>query len=541
MRHAGAAVQAESRGAGAMVRPRTAAAGGRTIRTTRIRATGVQRDDIVTLSVVDPSPIAGTRRRRVFAGTKASYLEKVLIVGDSLTVLFGFYLVMLVIADNGPRSWQSLALQATLVTLCGLVAIRSQKLWDCRLNAVRSLELARITRAVVLMGLGAVVLDRAVKLYFHVEDIAVGCIAVWLALIGWRSTYRIWLGAQRSAGQFRRRVMIIGTDRRAMDLAALFETHPEAGMDLVGLVGSAREARAADRSHLWRANYGDADRVLATTDIDGVVLCSSDVNPALLDTLIRNEQLRDRDLYLDPGLSGIDFRRVQALPIAHQPLLYVQSPSLSQLQVWFKRGFDVVVSIALLIVLSPLIVGIAAAVKLTDGGPVLFRQRRVGRGGEPFAMLKFRSMRVGAEDELDSLRAEHNDRTGPLFKLSVDPRVTPVGRFIRAVSLDELPQLLNVLRGDMSLVGPRPALPTEVAHFPTELQARHVVRPGITGLWQVDARNNPSFDAYRRLDLFYVDNWSLLLDLMILIGTAEQILVRPFVGRKKAAGLALRS
>ena len=133
-------------------------------------------------------------------------------------------------------------------------------------------------------------------------------------------------------------------------------------MDVVGLVGSAREARAAGRSQLWLANYGDADQVLAAADVDGVVLCSSDINPALLDVLIRDEQARDRDLYLDPGLSGIDFRRVQALPIAHQPLLYVQSPSLSRLQVGFKRAFDVTVAIVLLVVLAPLLLGLAAAI-----------------------------------------------------------------------------------------------------------------------------------------------------------------------------------
>ena len=162
---------------------------------------------------------------------------------------------------------------------------------------------------------------------------------------------------------------------------------------------------------------------------------------------------------------------------------------------------------------------------------MLFRQRRVGRDGVEFEILKFRSMCVDAEARLAALRAEHNERSGPLFKLERDPRVTAIGRFIRAFSLDELPQLLNVLRGEMSLVGPRPALPSEVAEFPADLHARHLVRPGITGLWQVEARDNPSFGAYRRLDLFYVDNWSLLLDLIILLGTIEQVLVRPFMSR----------
>jgi exopolysaccharide biosynthesis polyprenyl glycosylphosphotransferase len=520
MRHAGAAVRAELDGTRTAARTRPGAPASRSIKTT-----------LIPVVRAVPAPAVERGRDRVAPRTRTAHLEKVLVVGDALTVLFGFYVVILCVAAIGPGSLRELAIHATVVTAAGVLAIRSQNLWESRLNSVRSIELARITRAVVLMGLGAIVLDRAVKLYFHVEEIAVGCVAVWVALVAWRATYRTWLGAQRKAGRFRRRVLIVGTDHRALALADLFETHPEVGVDVVGLVGSAREARAAGRAQLWLANYGDADQVLAAADVDSVVLCSGDIDPALLDVLIRGEQSRDRDLYLDPGLSGIDFRRVQALPIAHQPLLYVQSPSLSQLQVGFKRAFDVAVATVLLVVLAPLLLALAAAITLTDRGPVLFRQRRVGRDGVEFEILKFRSMCVDAEDRLAALRAEHNERTGPLFKLDRDPRVTRVGHFIRAFSLDELPQLLNVVRGDMSLVGPRPALPAEVADFPVDLQARHQVRPGITGLWQVEARDNPSFDAYRRLDLFYVDNWSLLLDLIIVLGTAEQILVRPFMGR----------
>jgi lipopolysaccharide/colanic/teichoic acid biosynthesis glycosyltransferase len=149
----------------------------------------------------------------------------------------------------------------------------------------------------------------------------------------------------------------------------------------------------------------------------------------------------------------------------------------------------------------------------------------VGLGGHHFSVIKFRTMVVGAERQLDSLQG-NNHRDGPLFKMVGDPRVTRLGRLLRASSLDELPQLLNVLRGHMSLVGPRPALPAEVAQFSDRLRMREQVRPGITGLWQVEARDNPSFDAYQRLDLFYTDNWSLTLDLLILLGTIEQTVVR---------------
>ncbi len=531
MRHAGAAVRANHRS----IQPHIGAVHPRTIRTTTIpspRLTHVGRPPA--LAPARPTAASHRQRRpsRLF-GIRADHLEHMLIAGDGLAVLFGFYLVIFSVAAIGPSSWKELLAQAIAMTTLGMVAIRSQKLWVSRLNSVRAIELSRITRAVGLMGLGTIVLDRGLHLYFHVEEIAIGCVAVWITLVGWRSIYRTWVGAQRKAGRFSRRVIIVGTDRRAMALADLFETHSEQGVHVVGMIGSAREARAAQRNDLWLGNYADAERVLDRAQVDGVILCSSDIGPMLADKLRHDELGRDRDLFLDPGLSGIDFRRVQPLPIAHEALLYVSSPSLSPLQIGFKRAFDMTIAVALLFALAPLLGAIAIAIKLTDRGPVLFRQKRVGRNGVEFEILKFRSMCVDAEAKLVALREGQNERTGPLFKLTSDPRVTKVGQLIRAFSFDELPQLINVLRGDMSLVGPRPALPSEVAEFPDELQARHLVRPGITGLWQVEARDNPSFEAYRRLDLFYVDNWSLLLDLIILLGTIDHVLVRPFMNRTR--------
>ncbi len=502
----------------------------------RGRIPGGQRErNIRTTLIPVARPVAAVEPAVAPAQHAREHLLQILGVGDAVAVLAGFYAVVLLVSGVRPGSLLEWAFQITVITAIGLFAIRSQGLWVERLIAVRVIELSRLTRAVVVMGLGVLLADRGARLYFHVEHAMIACVTVWLALVGWRSVYRAWLAAQRKAGRYTRRVIIVGTDRRAITLAELFATHPETGVRVIGLVGSAREARAAGFSDLWVANYADADRVLAAADVDGVVLCASDINPALLEVLIRGERARSRDLYLDPGLSGIDFRRVQALPIAHQPLLYVEAPSLSRLQLNLKHAFDAVVSLGMLVVLAPVLAAIAIAIKLEDGGPVLFRQRRVGRDGVEFGMLKFRSMCVDAESRLAALRTA-NERTGPLFKLDGgDPRVTRIGQFLRATSLDELPQLLNVVRGDMSLVGPRPALAAEVAQFPEELQARHQVRPGITGLWQVEARDNPSFEAYRRLDLFYVENWSLALDLLILLGTVEQVLLRPLLSRRGAA------
>ena len=183
------------------------------------------------------------------------------------------------------------------------------------------------------------------------------------------------------------------------------------------------------------------------------------------------------------------------------------------------------VAASILVLSAPLIALAALLIKLEDGGPVIYRQERVGLRGRTFEVLKLRTMVPDASQRLAELK-ERNERNGPLFKLAADPRVTRIGRFLRTTSIDELPQLINVLRGEMSIVGPRPALPSEFAQFDSDLTERAQVPPGITGLWQVEARDNPSFRAYRRLDLFYVDNWSVAFDLAIMAGTARMLLVR---------------
>jgi lipopolysaccharide/colanic/teichoic acid biosynthesis glycosyltransferase len=174
---------------------------------------------------------------------------------------------------------------------------------------------------------------------------------------------------------------------------------------------------------------------------------------------------------------------------------------------------------------APILAAVAVAVKLDSRGPMIFRQVRVGRDSEPFSVLKVRTMVVDAEDRLAELR-EQNEADGPLFKMANDPRVTRVGRLLRVTSLDELPQLWNVLRGDMSLVGPRPALPHETEEWDALLTQRLRVKPGITGMWQVSGRSDTSFEDYTRLDLYYVDNWSLATDLAILAKTIPVVLLR---------------
>jgi exopolysaccharide biosynthesis polyprenyl glycosylphosphotransferase len=182
-----------------------------------------------------------------------------------------------------------------------------------------------------------------------------------------------------------------------------------------------------------------------------------------------------------------------------------------------------VVATVVLVLLSPVLLVTALTIKLSDGGPVLFKQRRVGRGGEPFEVLKFRSMVTDAERIRDQHLEAQNESEGVLFKIREDPRITRFGRFIRRFSIDELPQLINVLRGEMSLIGPRPALEREVQQYQVHVRRRLDVRPGMTGLWQVSGRSDLDWDDTVRLDLYYVDNWSMIQDLVILLRTFKAV------------------
>jgi exopolysaccharide biosynthesis polyprenyl glycosylphosphotransferase len=203
------------------------------------------------------------------------------------------------------------------------------------------------------------------------------------------------------------------------------------------------------------------------------------------------------------------------------PLLHVEQPRFSGGRRIVKATFDRVVALTAIVLLAPVLIGIALAIRITTRGPALFRQQRIGRDGTPFTMYKFRSMVIDAEDLRDQLDSE---RDGPMFKVRADPRVTGVGRWLRRYSLDELPQLFNVLNGSMSLVGPRPPLPGEVATYDGDVHRRLLVRPGVTGLWQVSGRADLSWDESVRLDLRYVDNWSLAADLLILWKTGRAVL-----------------
>ncbi|GAP53581.1 undecaprenyl-phosphate galactose phosphotransferase [Arthrobacter sp. Hiyo6] len=223
-----------------------------------------------------------------------------------------------------------------------------------------------------------------------------------------------------------------------------------------------------------------------------------------------------------PALTDVAGPRIHTQQVAGLPLIHVTTPTLEGGQRVAKRLFDIIGSGILIIFSTPLMVIVAALVKMDSRGPVLFRQERVGKEGTLFGMLKFRSMVVNAEQQLAGL-AHRNEGSGVLFKIKNDPRITRIGHLLRKYSLDEVPQLFNIFAGSMSLVGPRPPLPSEVEAYEHDVRRRLLVKPGLTGLWQVSGRSNLSWQDSVRLDLYYVENWSLAGDLVILLRTVRAV------------------
>jgi exopolysaccharide biosynthesis polyprenyl glycosylphosphotransferase len=265
-------------------------------------------------------------------------------------------------------------------------------------------------------------------------------------------------------------------------------------------------------------------QLISQTGASCVFVAATAVGPEDVKNVLKARRLDGVEIRVTANFPGtLSATRVAPQSVGGLLALSVQAVRLTRTQTIAKRSFDVVLSAVALVLLAPLLVLIALLIRLETPGPVLFRQERVGLHRRRFKVLKFRTMVVGAELMLADLAA-HNEADGPLFKLRNDPRVTRVGRYLRRYSLDELPQLWNVLMGEMSLVGPRPPLPREVDAYEDWQLDRLEVRPGITGLWQVSGRSELPFDEYVRLDLFYIENWSLAYDLFIVAKTIPMLL-----------------
>lgn len=355
-----------------------------------------------------------------------------------------------------------------------------------------------------------------------------------------RRMWRRWLGGQREVGRLSSDVLVVGDEVHAPQLVEALGREPAAGYVPVGVCCTSDRPVVAGLPVLGAEH--DAARVAIELGVD-VVACgtSARLGSAGLRRLSWALEGSGIALVVAPGLTEIAGPRVLARPVAGLPLLHVEAPTFSGPRLVLKAALDWLGALMLLIAFSPVMLGAAVAIRLHDGGPILFRQTRVGLDGRTFTMTKFRSMSPDSEARQAELQDRQREvaleRTregsgdvlidrGLLFKMENDPRVTPVGRFIRRYSIDELPQLFDVLAGKMSLVGPRPPLPAEVSTYADDVRRRLLVKPGMTGLWQINGRSDLSWEESVRFDLYYVENWSVAQDLIILWRTAAAVVAK---------------
>ena len=342
---------------------------------------------------------------------------------------------------------------------------------------------------------------------------------------GVRLLIRIGLKSLRRRGKNTRSYLLVGRGKSAARIAEDIQRHPEYGVKLLGdlLFTGEQHTRMTPGLH----NLGTTAQLpelVRDQAIDEVIVCPSDsVWMTEVRSVLRFCEALGISCRLAPDFLGIPMQRASVAWIGAVPAYALQGSFVHTRLLGFKRLVDLLGAAAGLLVLAPLMATLAIVIKLQDRGPIFFRQQRVGLNGRTFTLLKFRSMVVDAERLRDKL-LDRNEQSGPVFKIKDDPRITRLGRFLRRYSLDELPQLLNVLLGQMSLVGPRPPLPREVVQYDWWQRRRLSVRPGLTCLWQVSGRNKVGFEHWMELDLAYIDGWSLGLDLKIIAKTVREVL-----------------
>jgi exopolysaccharide biosynthesis polyprenyl glycosylphosphotransferase len=331
-------------------------------------------------------------------------------------------------------------------------------------------------------------------------------------------------GVQRARdnGALMQRVLIAGSSDHVDEVAAVLRRERWLGYEVMGALTPAHDRKPETRAGI--PVFGNADDVSVMKSADVVLFAGgSDTSALRMRSIVWELEQHDVQLVVAPSVSDTGSDRVRVRPVGGLPLMHLDPPTYGEAARLGKRSFDILGSGALLLALSPLFLIGMLAILIQDRGPVLFRQTRVGRHGEEFTCLKLRTMVTDAEERLRALHLVTGHKAG-IFKLKHDPRITRPGRWLRRFSIDELPQLINVFRGDMSLVGPRPPLPEEVATYGDDTARRLHVRPGLTGLWQVSGRSDLSWEEAVRLDLYYVDNWSMLQDLAILTRTLGAVL-----------------
>jgi exopolysaccharide biosynthesis polyprenyl glycosylphosphotransferase len=473
--------------------------------------------------VASPPVSARISARRVRLVTTFGMVMDVLAIAVSYFVTWAIYLDPRTLAPGQALSQPGRSI--LLSVPIWIIVFAAFDLYDRRALDAPSEEVRRLLRAVSVSVLMVVMASFWLQIPVSRERI----ILLWLTSLGCVGATRFVVrrGIHRlvESGFVATPALVVGTNKEARDIARLLCRRRWLGYRMVGFIAvdDACPATVDGRPVVGSIN-GIAD-VVRQTAASAVIVAGSAMRPETLTELDQSLLPLGVDVRVSPGLPHMSSSRVKVRSLDGLALIALDRRPFSRFQGIVKRTLDLLAATVFLILAAPMMAVIAVVVRLGSRGPVLFRQQRVGKDGRLYVIYKFRSMVVDAEERLGDLR-EVNGADGVLFKLHHDPRVTRIGGVLRKWGLDELPQLFNVLKGEMSIVGPRPALPSETARYSDEVSNRLRVKPGLTGLWQVNGRHDLEFEEYVRYDLFYVQNWSLALDLYVILKTIPALLSR---------------
>jgi exopolysaccharide biosynthesis polyprenyl glycosylphosphotransferase len=454
------------------------------------------------------------------------------LLGDVGALLLGLMVAQgiqqaLMIVRSSVAPLGSIGVFNTLAILLWLALFANAGLYDSRrlLNAAEEFKL--ILQAVATGTVAATFIAFVVKVPTQRSWVLSTWAGCTIAVLATRCLYRWIVRSMRRSGALISRMLIVGAGREGRDLCRAVTRARHLGFQVVGFLDDTRPiGPAAAGLPEVVGSSADVRQAVRQHQAHAVLVAGGSVATETAERVYRDLQELPVDFHLSTGVLGVAASRLAVQRFDDIPVLGLRRVELTHGQQLLKRAFDLAMASLLVVALSPIMLACALAVRLSSRGAVLFRQQRYGQDGTVFCVHKFRSMVTGAEDRQPALRVAGNEADGPLFKLHRDPRVTPVGRILRAWSLDELPQLLDVLAGHMSLVGPRPFITHEVDLSDPWARTRLRVKPGMTGLWQVAGRHRLPFDDLIRYDLFYVENWSLAMDLFVLLRTIPAVLLR---------------
>lgn len=472
------------------------------------------------------APIAGTG---VHATRWHGRYITMLSLGDGLAIVMGVLVAQAVrfegLGASEPRTGAPYLVLSLLLAPLWVLSVALNGAYDHRRVGTGAEEYRRIFDAALRFVAALALVALSLKLDVARSFVAIALVLATAFTEANHHAGARWLRRRREAGECMHRVLVVGHERQVADLVRRLRNSSDAGLAVVGACVS-----GWGEGQLFPVDHEPVPVLGATADVldprrltafDSVAVADHDASASgSLRDLLRGSGV---DLLVAPTVTDVTAGRITVVPVDGLPLLHLRDSDASGLPRLIAEGIERVLAGLVLVAVLPALAAAALAIRLTSKGPALFPQVRLGQGGRPFTIWKLRTMRAGAEAERDRI-AHLNEHDGLLFKIRHDPRITPVGSFLRRFSIDEVPQLWNVLRGDMSLVGPRPALPDEVGRYTDVVRRRLLVKPGLTGLWQVSGRADLPWQQGLELDLYYVDNRSLTGDLAILCRTATAVL-----------------